>query len=169
MKTYGYIRPSASKSLSEQLKELSDYNCDNYFVEEGSDYQNQEFERLLKIVKENDRIIVMNVRSLEMTIQRFGELLAMLNSMQIELISVEDKINSIEKIYFHEAVTLLVELVGCESIIKKIEREQGRPPIDKMKVRRIRFLYHENKMTMREIANACEVSLGTVHKYLNQE
>lgn len=44
----------------------------------------------------------------------------------------------------------------------------GRPKIDTDTVARLQFLYKEERMTIRQIAAQCEVSIGTVWKYIQE-
>ncbi|MBP1042605.1 hypothetical protein I6N95_16435 [Vagococcus sp. BWB3-3] len=45
----------------------------------------------------------------------------------------------------------------------------GRPTIDQSIVKQIYFLYNKQGRSIREVAALCEVSIGTVHKYLMME
>ena len=44
----------------------------------------------------------------------------------------------------------------------------GRPSIPQEKIEQIQYLARSQKRTMREIAIACDVSVGTVYKYVNE-
>lgn len=56
---------------------------------------------------------------------------------------------------------------GLNSSIKK-GIQLGRPRISLEKIQQIQFLHHTEFRTMREIAEICRVSLGTVHKYIKR-
>lgn len=55
-----------------------------------------------------------------------------------------------------------------KEIKKKTNGQIGRPKIDNVKIDHIQRLYQQNKLTMREISYKCNVSLGSVFKYVKE-
>ncbi len=45
-------------------------------------------------------------------------------------------------------------------------RVGGRPKVSEETIEEIRYLYHNQSYTLREIAEKCDVSLGTAYKYV---
>ena len=168
MKTYAYIGLSNYSSLSEQLKKITAYDCDDYFIEKDETIMRGELENLLEMISVNDRVVVEDIRTFGMSIQELSELTSTFHTMNIKLISISDQIDSTEKVSFNKMILLFAKWLKEDSSVERKSKELGRPTIGEAKASQIRFLYNHNKMTMREIANACGVSLGTVHKYINQ-
>jgi DNA invertase Pin-like site-specific DNA recombinase len=44
----------------------------------------------------------------------------------------------------------------------------GRPKVSDLKIEKIKYLYEKRGYTLREIADECEVSLGTAYKYIQK-
>ncbi|WP_314060896.1 hypothetical protein [uncultured Vagococcus sp.] len=69
---------------------------------------------------------------------------------------------------FEERVMQIRTKIG----IKKAREEGisiGRPPIKNERAQRIQHLYQNEKKTIREIAELCQVSVGTAYKYATQD
>lgn len=74
-------------------------------------------------------------------------------------------------------MSLILDLAEIESYViserttkgiqlaKDDGRIGGRPRVSQTKIEIIRHLYKNKKYSLREIADECHVSLGTVHKY----
>jgi len=72
------------------------------------------------------------------------------------------RIAETEKIIIKERTTK-----GLEEA-RKNGRIGGRPKISQEKINQIRFLYNNNRYTLRQIAEECNISLGTAYKYVQE-
>lgn len=174
VKVYAYIRQYKNVSISEQLKILKDIRCDEVFIEEQLSVERIELQRLQTSAKSNDKVIVTNIKVLSLDASAAVDLMTHFISQNIGFVSLEENFNSKEYPSFTQIFLGLEEMDKCHKFKqtdvsnKKIEYVvSGRPPVDGEKIQTIRFLYRSKSLTMRQIATKCNVSLGTVHKYLN--
>lgn len=177
MKTYAYINPNESQGMSCQLNKMMSYNCDEFFIEEKEAKGNRELECLLKVVRKGDCVVIADINVFGMNLKKLNELMTNFFSWGVCLISVDDQLESTEMLPFEKALSLFAKIETRQTVyntqrrrLKAIEsgKEWGRPMISADKIREIRFLHENNNLTMREIALECDVSLGTVHKYLTK-
>lgn len=182
MKTLAYIRQYKNVSISEQLKSLKDFRCDEIFIEEQLSIERVELQRLQMMMQNNDRVIIKNIKVFNLEANASLELLGHFASREIEFISLDEEFSSKKNPSFAQIFLGLAEMDKSYKIKEKHMTNQksenrtkeiikyneiGRPSIDYEKIHTIRFLYKSKSLSMREIATKCNVSLGTVHKYLN--
>lgn len=81
----------------------------------------------------------------------------------------EEFIKSLFDIALQEKAVLSRRTQDAVSTAKRNGKVIGRPRIDKSTIKQIYFLYNKQGRSIREVAAICEVSIGTVHKYLTME
>lgn len=170
MTVYGYIREKYPVPITEQLKALSSYKCDKLYAEHGELTRDSELKELMHEIKEEDVLVIYSFQSLGKTLKGLLQLLESIAERNIRLLSIEDHVDFQQD---NSVLTLVQTLYTVELDLRRGYRRAspdmvGRPRIDLDKVEKIRNL-HKNKMSMRRIADECDVSLGTVWKYLHME
>lgn len=131
-----------------------------------------DFEEFL-ITYKRDQLIVVNVESIGLQLSQLEPLLERVVSEALSLHFIENPLESDEAY-----IALLLALAKTEKAIVShrtlvgLKRAQengivgGRPSIDQPIIDRIIELHTKRKYNIREISAACNVSIGTVHKYL---
>lgn len=134
------------------------------------------YEKLATFLKEHvgDTVVVVELSSLGVSISSWIKLSNLLEECQIDLrflekelltdqeyIQLLKKISEVERLAVSQRTRAGLEKAKLEG------RIGGRPSIDLSKVTKIEELYMTHKKPLREIAEIAEVSLGTVHKYVN--
>lgn len=122
----------------------------------------------------NQQLVVVNVESIGLQLIQLAPLLERIQVENITLLIVENR-GLLDSVY----IQLLLDIArGEKSIISQRTLRglrkahangsiSGRPKIKAEIIDRINFLYYTQKKTLREISDMCQVSLGTVHKYIN--
>lgn len=176
MATYGYIRKEYPVPTTEQLKIMNEVSVDEVFIENSPFIEQDELKKMLLTMKSRDCIVVYNLRTFAQNFKKFKELLYYLSKKKIDLISLEDDINTIETPEFYEGVLAVFrmeeehfkyQVKESVDLAKANGKEIGRPKIKKETILLIQELA-KSKKTLREIADICNVSLGAVHKYVNK-
>lgn len=178
MTTYGYVRKGFPTSEKEQLAEILSFGCDEVFLEAHSLLEFRELDALLSVLKMGDVLVVTNLKVFGKKFQDFKAIMDICHDKQVQLISLGDQLDSQAVYGFYDLMMVLGSAdFACRSERTKqqiqLSREYGqtigRPTIDKRKVEQIYYLYHDKKWAMRKIAAECDVSLGSVYKYIHQE
>lgn len=174
MSYYGYIKKRAKDNywLTLQFQEMNDYNLDGIYVEESS--ENTELTNLIKQLKPKDTVIIYSLAILNYEEETMRHFFWKLLELEVTLIIKKDKINTSEQqdARFIEFCLICLEtesnrrscLVNKSN--KKNKKHIGRPKIDNVVIRRMIFLREKKNYSLRQIAQECGVSLGTVHKYI---
>ncbi|MGO2099735.1 hypothetical protein [Vagococcus salmoninarum] len=168
MKTIGYtINPNSLMTLSEI--------CDTVICFDITEQTSQNFFNFIK-KNENKQIIIKNVEDIGL------QLVQMVPGLN-ELKRTKRFLMFLEKGYGGELTDekltrLLLEYGQNERVImssrtllgihsaRKNGMAYGRPKLANDTIKEIRFLANNQGWSVREIANQCEVSVGTVHKYI---
>lgn len=177
MSLYAYIRKDYPASTLDQLKILQNYKCTEVFIEEVDLASNIELEKMFQTIKPEDQIVIYDLRTFAMNSRDFRELLKRLKSMDIRLISLQDSLDTQTSTDFYSNVLMVLNMKekhrkfvihsGFEQA--RLEgRILGRPRVEDDVISRIAFLSNKKGKSMREIAEICQVSLGTVHKYVKE-
>lgn len=178
MTTYGYVRKGFPTSEKEQLTGILSYGCDEVFIESHSLREFRELDALLAVLKKGDVLVVTNLKVFGKKFKDFNTIVESCRNKHVQLISLDDQLDSQEVYGFYELLHLLVETdFACRSertkqqiqLSREIGQTIGRPTIGQKKVERIYYLYHDKKWAMRKIAAECDVSLGSVYKYIHQD
>lgn len=174
MAIYGYIRKNYPIGTLKQLKKIMEFQCDEIFIEEKILKEEQELNRLLAKIKEEDQLIVYDLRVFGKKLKKFERFIEILESNKVRLKSISESLDTKNNPFFYGNVRLVIEMEHFHTVYQtrkgiKDARLQGvvggRPRISPQKVKKIRMLY-EKDLPLRKIAEVCEVSLGTVHKYV---
>lgn len=130
----------------------------------------EEIDKLMNILSENDVLYIFDYKSLDLTLTEFKTLHFRLLEKNIEVIFINESEN-----YYNWLVDLtLIDFdIRSARVVDaiKLRRQKGvvlgRPKVNTDIQNKITYLYREQKKTMREIAQICDVSLGTVYKYVH--
>ena len=184
MKTIGYVYSSSEESyVNEQIEALQSFNIDTVNVEEeaneGIAQSDDVLKEIVTTLTAGDQLVVYELRCLGKSIIQLAEFLGELKEKNIKLVVVKKgaaysdiddapyvemilKIAEMEKMIIRERTTK-----GLQEARRK-GRVGGRPKISEETIEQIRFLYNNNRYTLRQIAEECNISLGTAYKYVQE-
>ena len=170
VKRVGYVHLSIDDSyIKEQIKAVKNWEVKDIIVNQSD----------IELLHPGDELVVYELKSLGKTVVQLATFLSDLNKQRIKLtlIKKEDFMSFMDE---EKWTTLLFDLaeidsyVICERTTKGIQaakskgRIGGRPKVSDVKVEKIRYLHKKNGCTLREIAEECDVSLGTAYKYIQK-
>ncbi|MDT2815819.1 recombinase family protein [Vagococcus carniphilus] len=184
MKKIGYVYASSEDSyVKEQIEGLKGFKIETVSIEKEDLTGVTQNDAVLKEVVENldagDELVVYELRCLGKSIIQLAEFLNDLKERNIQLIVVKKgaaysdikdaayvemilKIAEMEKMIIRERTTK-----GLQEARRK-GRVGGRPKISEETIEQIRYLYNNNRYTLRQIAEECNISLGTAYKYVQE-
>ena len=176
MKTIGYVYASSEENyVKEQIEGLKSVNIESVTVEEevneGITQNDDVLKEIVATLNSGDELVVYELRCLGKSIIQLAEFLAELKEKGIQLVVVKKgaayvemilKIAEMEKMIIRERTTK-----GLQEARRK-GRVGGRPKISEETIEQIRFLYNNNRYTLRQIAEECNISLGTAYKYVQE-
>ena len=171
MAIYGYVQSNHPGKLLEQIKVLMTKKCDSVVIEDENDSSQTKLSDLLTKIQAGDKLITVDVKVLNLNIESFIKFLSELERRQATFLSVNDQFDSRLAYSLKDNLKLFNKLSAPSKKSKEGRsetKETGRPKIDESKIKEINYLYNDKKMNMRQIAEMCDVALGTVHKYLNK-
>lgn len=122
-------------------------------------------------MKTGDQLLLFDYLTLGLTISQYGNLrqFVMDNGLTIKFIKLMNKEHQLlDQIAIQEKNLMQHRTQRGLINARKNGRIGGRPQIDDQLKVQINQLYTTQKMTIREIAAALDVSIGTVHKYSRQ-
>lgn len=176
MSTYSYMKKGyiQTENILKQMEVISLNDMTEFFIDNEDSHV--ELEKMLKYIEMGDTIILCSLTVIELSRLELSEFLRFLNSKSIRLITIQESIDTqqVEHINFFDNCLVFLdwESVVNKNLIKKrllraAEKgiELGRPSIPEELIKEIRYLRNKEKKTIRYIADKCEVSIGTVHKY----
>ena len=173
MAEYGYMCKRYPASIKDQYEHILEYDVTAVFIEDG----NSQLTNLMDLCEKGDSIIVYHTSVFNRNFNQYVKLINQLLEKEIELISVRENLNTHKDQAYYRFIQNLAEmeyLVKKNQILRGLDKAKeagrigGRPSISLNVQQQITKLYVEQKMPMREIAEVCGVSLGTVHKYTNE-
>lgn len=173
-KTYGYARKEYPFKLVKQLNQLYKYTCDEIFIEDEELITHSEFDKLMKVIRPSDCLIIPSLEVLAKTAFDLMEILLFFQKESIRLICVEGNLDTDKMSSFFKTAQLVVsaEKTRKDYLVKQRKSstvvDYGRPSISKETIERVKISYFDQKMTLRDVARECDISLGTAHKYVNQ-
>lgn len=171
VKKIGYTR------LESEVSTLKDSGCQEVFLVAA---ENATRDYFLEFANNHqiDTLVLVNFNSISngLNIVRLTKLLEQVEcKLHIIETNMEEPISS-------QAYLEVVMLIGRKEmdLIRKRTREGmdhsrkegrigGRPALANETVQKIQYLFRSKKMTYREVAAACEVSIGSVSKYVTQK
>lgn len=184
MEIIGYAYTSEDKGyLSSQLEGLGKYGCDRIVLETDGQqnvaHPHVELEKAVEEMSSGDQLIVFELVCLGKSIIQLADFIATLVEKGIELIVLEkdEALAGLDNAVFTSMITSLAQMEkaiirqrtsrGLEEA-RRNGRIGGRPRISEETIERIQFLYNNNKYTLRQIAEECNISLGTAYKYTQE-
>lgn len=173
---YGYIRENVPCPTAEQLNELSDCQCQEFLLESSNLKQSPELARLLTVVEPGDIIVSTNLSVLGKTLPHLAVFFQTLKERKVRYVSIQDGLDTNDASTFYHYLELfskndkeIKRLITCQSL--EVRRNNGdkigRPALTEETIQQIKKLFKE-KRSLREIALACNISLGTAHKYVTE-
>ncbi len=174
---YGYVRKEYPKETTQQIQQLMQYKCEKLFIEENDLYKVEELQKLLKVMQKDDQIVVVDLLVFGQKLKTLKWIMRELLIKEIRFISLENNLDTKKDRTFYEMVFLMAQMDQSQTIYqakkrtahaKKIGRSGGRPSIGEDQIEVIEDLYTNKKLSMRKIADHCDLSIGTVRKYIKQ-
>lgn len=155
----------------EKSRLFEEGNCDTVEVIVTDTYTADVFLNFLRQHR-GDKVVVTSIEAIYLSLTHYRKIEKVVEEYEINL-------HFLDKEMFSDTdyLKMLSSLARCEARImsrrtsKGLERAwnigkiSGRPQINPKKIKQIQGLYTYKKKTLREIADVCQVSLGTVHKY----
>ena len=177
MKTYAYLKkhPTSKESLSEQIKHFDFSKIDHSFVDEEN--STKELERLITGLEKGDTLIIYTLSLVNFHKNDMRNLFLYLKKMAIRLILIKENMDTAKE----EFSSFFKICILYQNVQKKIIQDTtkrslarankngvtlGRPTIDEGTIEHINSLRNKQHKSIREIASICDVSIGTVHKYI---
>ena len=178
MASYGYLRKDFPIPTMKQLQRIMPYECDELFIEEANLEEEKEYIKLIDQVKSGDTIVIYHSSVFGKNLRNYAQITESLNDSGIYLIVLSEDIDTHQMTNYYEIVKRLADmeyiviqnrtLYGIE-MARKNGRIGGRPKIDSETRAEILRLRNTKNLSLRDISEACHVSLGTVHKYIKSQ
>ncbi|MGX4685717.1 recombinase family protein [Vagococcus sp. JNUCC 83] len=184
MKKIGYVYASSEENyVREQIDGLNSLNIETVSIEKETNEEISQSDTVLTDIVENlesgDQLVVYELRCLGKSVIQLAEFLGQLKDKGIGLVVVKkgEAYSDIDDAAYLEMVLKIAEmekLIIRERTTKGLQearrkgRVGGRPKISQETIDQIRFLYNNNRYTLRQIAEECNISLGTAYKYVQE-
>lgn len=184
MSIIGYAYTTADRGyLSAQLEGLGKHGCDRIALE--TDVQNvvghphQELDVVISEMEAGDTLVVYELVCFGKSIIQLADFITELDEKGINLLVLE-KDPELEGVEHATYAAMIKSMAKMEKFIirertsrgleeaRRNGRIGGRPRISEETIQRIQFLYNNNKYTLRQIAEECNISLGTAYKYTQE-
>ncbi|WP_314062736.1 recombinase family protein [uncultured Vagococcus sp.] len=178
MASYGYIKKTSEMAkIIEQVNTISQYEVANIFIDDET--SSVEFQVLYESLTKGDSLVITSLSVFEQTLRQLEEFFLKLQELNIRLIIVNEGIDTNESCFSHYC-RIMLSLVQMEKEVAKQltfkrmakARENGivggRPSLDQKVIDEIIYLRKQHKKSIRQIANECDVSVGSVYKYVTQ-
>lgn len=170
----GYIRKNSDKKdVVQQIHAITNYGCEDIRIE-SNEKNSEELWKAVNDLQKQECLVLCSWKDLGMRIKKVQAIIQTIANRGAGIIVLEKKFNSLhsESVTFVDIVNMLAEseskVISEHTIssLKKIE-VKGRPPIEQATKEKIFYLRNTKKQSYRKIAEECNVSIGTVYKYLN--
>lgn len=182
MAKIGYARVSTrDQKLDSQIDSLEQYGCERIFSEKvsGRKQKRSELEKCLDHLRSGDTLVIYKLDRLGRTTKQLIELSQWLEDNNIELEIINMNLNTKDAMgkMFFTMMSAFAELEAnllSERTKKGLEaarargRKGGRPPIPDRIQRQIIFMYNEEKLTYRQIANEFNISKMSVYRVIKK-
>jgi len=171
MKTIGYVYASSEESyVKEQIEGLKSVNIETVTVEEelneGISQNDDVLKEIVATLNSGDELVVYELRCLGKSIIQLAEFLAELKEKNIQLVVVK-KGAAYSDIADGPYVEMILKIAEMEKMIIRERTTKGLQEARRT-IEQIRFLYNNNRYTLRQIAEECNISLGTAYKYVQE-
>ncbi|MGY3767135.1 recombinase family protein [Vagococcus vulneris] len=183
MKKIGYVNKNGNSSYEkQQMVALEEFGVQNLTVPMTSDTAVQAdivLEDIVSSLMEDDELVVYELRSIGKSIIQLADFLEYLKRRGIKLV-VLNKGAVYENVSDNNYLEMILQIAEMEKSIirerttkglqeaRKNGRVGGRPKISQETIDQIRYLYNNNRYTLRQIAEECNISLGTAYKYVQE-
>ena len=176
MKTLAYIN---GEMTTERFQELEKQQVSKIIIDIPNDNRDgkqttESLNYILELLVAGDRLIVINLSNLNRTLTELAIFFKKIQEKQIKLVILnkDDVFSSMTDSDFFNFIIDLHE--ENKSVIREktkitTDKKQGRPKLSQEKIERIRWLRLKKKYPLREVAKLCDVSVGTVYKYCDQQ
>lgn len=185
MAKVGYVNSWNDENYKiEQLQKISQQNVSFILFEfddnVGLCQKDLVINNITNKLKPGDSLIVYDFFSLGKTMKQFSDFILKLQKANISLVILK-KFKTAESIKDSLLIEILLEMAEIEDQItsKRVShgikkailegKKVGRPKITQNQINTIRSLYKNRRMTLREISEKTDTSLGTVYKYISKE
>ncbi|WP_314062324.1 recombinase family protein [uncultured Vagococcus sp.] len=174
MVRYGYVREGYPIKEVIQLQEVLKCNCEEVIIESGETTTYKKLTGLMSRMSAGDKIIMYNLQVFGTGLKKLKVFLLYLEQHGLHLQSIKDDVDTEVDHQFFKVCQLILntdEKNASYCIRKSLDKarsmgkEIGRPTIDAEIVKEIQHLFVHERQSLRSIADKCQVSLGTVHKY----
>lgn len=185
MKQIGYVYASSEDNyMKEQIDGLNEASVKTVSVEKeksGEVVQNDTtLTSVVETLESGDELVVYELRCLGKSIIQLAEFLTELKGKGAQLVVLKkgSAYSAIDDSAYVEMVLRIAEMeksIIRERTTKGLQearrkgRVGGRPKISQETIDQIRFLYNNNRYTLRQIAEECNISLGTAYKYVQEK
>lgn len=170
MMKIGYVYSSLDDSyVKEQIEAIKKFNVKKIILEE---------EEILSLNR-GDQLVIYELRCLGKSVTQLPSFFKLIERKGIQLVII-NKGKVYENLTEKQYVDFILEMAETESFIirertsrgiqiaRRSGRVGGRPKISDKKIKEIKHLYHTQSYTLRQIAEQCDVSLGTAYKYIQK-
>ncbi|MBP1039434.1 recombinase family protein [Vagococcus sp. BWB3-3] len=171
MSKFGYMIVQEESGETKSFNQMLAHGCDEIVIETGD---NEKLNKLLDKLVMGDELVVESLESLGLFSEELMTLMKRLDKLNVSLFSLADQKNMTEPwlISFQEVLYRMVEMdhqlrEKRGPLTQSTEKEVGRPGISEEKVQIIAHLY-DRQVSYRKISGAANVSIGTVHKYVQK-
>lgn len=174
MTIFGYVRKNYPEETSVQINQLMALDCDDLFIEKADLTEDKELCALLNQISDGDTIIVPSLLSFGKSVNELYEIVSKITLRHAKLIGIKEELDTESTYTFYQIYTIIHSInkeVASEKIKQALEEKKmggqqlGRPTIDQKTVEAIKYLRQNKKLRLREIAEICDVSVGTAYKY----
>ncbi|NKC68423.1 recombinase family protein [Vagococcus fluvialis] len=165
----GYVYLSIDESyVKEQIEAIQNFGVKQTIFDEKD---------IMKL-KSGSELVIYELKSLGKSLTQMPAFFLKLTKKNIHLtiIQKDDSLNYLTDEQYFAILSDLAEMdrfIISERTTKGIQEAKrsgrigGRPRISEEKIKEIKYLYHKQSYTLREIVEKCDVSLGTAYKYIH--
>lgn len=165
-----------NQSTVDEYKKLRQLGCESIV---DRDFFLTEIDSFEQFVREHiyDEMVILDLASIgkKFTINQLYPILALIKAAKGSLIINEFSRDDVFSTSIYVEFLYLVAIHdkqayrfrADEALVtaRKKGAVSGRPAIDEEIIDRINYMYEKERMTIQEVATACNVSIGTVYKY----
>ncbi len=178
---FGYARVSTdAQNLDRQIDALNSYGVAEILTEKmtGTKSHRPELDRLLDKVRSGDSIVIESLSRLGRSTKDLLALVELFNKRNINLVSLKENVD-VSTPTGKLLLTVLSALCQFERDLtvqrtneglkaaRARGRKGGRPPIDKKHMEKALKLYDAKSHSISEICIICDISQGTLYKFIN--
>ncbi len=179
MKQIGFLFNTSDKEFMEvQETAFRDLDLDDIY-ERTSDASESFLLSFINNLSAGDQVIFYDLSCIGKSVIQLSDFLNYLSTKGINLVILDKGIGD-KEVSDEAYIQMLLKVADMEKEIirdrttrglqkaRKNGRVGGRPKISNETIEQIRYLYNNNRYTLREIAEECNISLGTAYKYVQE-